>query len=244
MKNKFSKLGLVAAFVLSASVLSAQQVTGDVTKQAQALPGTSTGYIKVVDNKGTMKYLQSKNGITQFTDNTPDGGLVTTWQLGGVLSDNVNITTGAKEFKLTLNDGTNQGTFVLDGAVQEAGIASDATTVDDGVNATPSGWTLLTRDEATGEVKKLLATDLISGIRVEYTQPANTNASANVPITVTGLPVLAAGTTDAKLFVYRNGAKLRSGTDFVTTADTVTITYSATDLPMYAGDIIEIQYIK
>jgi len=236
MKNKFLKLGTVAAFVLSASVLSAQQVTGDITKQAQALTGSTTGYVKVIDNKGTIKYLQSKNGITQFTDNTPDGGLVTTWQLGGVLSNDVNITTGAQEFKLTLNDGTNQGTFVLDGVVQEAGTASDATTVG------TSGWTLLSRDEATGEVKKLLASDLVSGIRLEHTQGAN--ASADVPITVTGLPVLAAGTTDAKLFVYRNGAKLRSGTDFVATADTVTITYSATDIPMYTGDIIEIQYIK
>jgi len=58
------------------------------------------------------------------------------------------------------------------------------------------------------------------------------------------LPVLTAGTTLAKLYVYRNGAKLRSGTDFTATDDTVTITYSATDLPMYAGDVIEIQYIK
>jgi predicted secreted protein len=236
MKNKFLKLGMVATFVLSASALSAQQVTTSVGKQAQALPGSTTGYVKVIDNKGSIKYLQSKNGITQFTDNTPDGGLVTTWQLGGVLSDDVNITTGTQEFKLTLNDGTNQGTFVLDGVVQEAGIAADGTTVG------TSGWTLLSRDEATGEVKKLLASDLVSGIRVDYPQP--TNASADVPITVTGLPVLAAGTTAAKLFVYRNGAKLRSGTDFVATADTVTITYSATDMPMYAGDIVEIQYIK
>lgn len=49
--------------------------------------------------------------------------------------------------------------------------------------------------------------------------------------------------THAKLFVYRNGVKLRSGTDFVATADTVTITQSV-DIPMYTGDIIEIQYIK
>ena len=236
MKNKFLKLGTVAAFLLSASVLSAQQVTGDVTKQAQASTGSTTGYIKVVDNKGTIKYLQSKNGITQFTDNTPDGGLVTTWQLGGVLSDDVNITTGAKEFKLTLNDGTNQGTFVLDGVVEETGIAADGSTIG------TSGWTLLSRDEATGEVRNLIASDLISGIRVEYSQVAN--ASVDVPITITGLPVLTAGTTSAKLFVYRNGAKLRSGTDFVATADTVTITYNATDMPMYAGDIVEIQYIK
>ena len=58
------------------------------------------------------------------------------------------------------------------------------------------------------------------------------------------MPVLTAATTFAKLFVYRNGAKLRSGVDFVATANTVTITYSASDLPMYSGDVVEVQYIK
>ena len=83
---------------------------------------------------------------------------------------------------------------------------------------------------------------MVSGIRIVHTQGAD--ASADVAITVTGLPVLAAGTTFAKLFVYRNGAKLRAGVDFVATANTVTITYSASDLPMYTGDVVEIQYIK
>lgn len=108
--------------------------------------------------------------------------------------------------------------------------------------ATPTGYTLLVRDEANGQVKKILASDLVSGIRVEKTQ--GTNATADVDITVTGLPVLTAGTTMAKLFVFRNGAKLRPTVDFTTIADQVTIKYSAADLPMYTGDVIEIQYIK
>ncbi|WBX72834.1 hypothetical protein PG913_07930 [Tenacibaculum pacificus] len=60
-----------------------------------------------------------------------------------------------------------------------------------------------------------------------------------------GLPALNAASVN-KLFVFRNGAKLRHTTDFdaLTTAGTVTITYDAADLPMYAGDVIEIQYIK
>lgn len=234
MKINYIKLGIMALMIMAGTAIQAQQTTGSVGKQAAATLGSSTGYIKVIDNKGTIKFLQSKNGITQFTDTAADGGIITTWQLGGTLTENVNITTGAQEFKLTLNDGTNQGTFVLDGVVQETGAAAGT------VGGT--GWTLLTRDETTGQVKKLLATDLVSGIYKTHTQA--TDAAANVAITVTGLPVLTGTTTLAKLFVYRNGAKLRSGTDFVATAGTVTITYSATDMPMYAGDIVEVQYIK
>ena len=235
MKINYIKLGIMALMIMAGTAIQAQQTSGSVGKQAAATLGSSTGYVKVIDNKGTIKYLQSKNGITQFTDTAADGGVVTTWQLGGTLTEAVNITTGAQEFKLTLHDGTNQGTFVLDGVVQESGAAAGTITAT-------TGWTLLTRDQATGQVKKLLVTDLVSGIYKTHTQSAN--AAANVAITVTGLPVLTAATTNAKLFVYRNGAKLRSGTDFVAIADTVTITYSATDLPMYKDDVVEIQYIK
>ena len=227
------KLALVAVFMLSIGVANAQETTTDITKKAAVTLGGTDGSVKVIDNKGTIKYLQTANGLTTFTDTAPNGGIVTTWQLGGTLTSDTNITTGDNEFKITLDSGDE---FVLDGVVQETGIAADGTTIG------TSGYTLLVRDEANGQIKKLLTSDLVSGIRTEMTQAAN--ASADVAITVTGLPVLTAGTTDAKLFVYRNGAKLRSGTDFVATANTVTITYSATDLPMYAGDVVEIQYIK
>ena len=120
--------------------------------------------------------------------------------------------------------------------------SSNATNASIHGTATGTGYTLLVRDEATGETKKMLIADLVSGIRTEYTQGAN--ATADVDITVTGLPVLNAGTTIAKLFVFRNGAKLRTIADFTAAADKVTIKYSATELPMYAGDVIEIQYIK
>jgi hypothetical protein len=226
--NKF-KIALVAVGLLTIGTVSAQRTTGaDFTKQANTVLGAANGSVKVVDNKGTIKYLQSSNGVTMFTDTAPDGGVVTTWQLGGTLTDNTYIDASGAEFGITgisaIDAGANPVTDI-------AATAYDAT-----------GFTLMVRDEATGEIKKMLATDLVSGIRTEYTQVAN--AAADVAITVTGLPVLTAGTTFAKLFVYRNGVKLRSATDFVATADTVTITYDAADLPMYAGDVIEIQYIK
>jgi hypothetical protein len=45
---------------------------------------------KVVDNKGTIKYFQSNNGITQITNTTADK-TTTTWQLGGTLTEDTFI---------------------------------------------------------------------------------------------------------------------------------------------------------
>lgn len=232
--NKF-KIALVAVGLLTIGTVSAQRTTGaDFTKQANTVLGAANGSVKVVDNKGTIKYLQSSNGVTMFTDTAPDGGVVTTWQLGGTLTDNTYIDASGAEFGIT-------GISLID---PSTGNPEDTAAAAGDVDT--QGFTLMVRDEATGEIKKLLATDLVSGIRREYTQVANATgaADATLAIAVVGLPVLTAGTTFAKLFVYRNGVKLRSGTDFVATADTVTITYHAVDLPMYAGDVIEIQYIK
>ena len=229
MKKTILKLGMMVALMLSASIGFAQQTTGDVgANEKVGKSSVLNGTVRVIDNKGTKKYLQVKNGLTLLTDTTPDGGIVSTWQLGGTLTDDTYIDATGKVFAI-------KGIKALDPATNTtsdiAATAYDAT-----------GFTLLVRDEATGETKKMLATDLVSGIRVEHNQ--TTDASADVAITVAGLPVLTAGTTFAKLFVYRNGAKLRSGTDFVATANTVTIKYDASELPMYSGDVIEIQYIK
>lgn len=213
------KLAFFAIIMLGFSGVNAQSKT-DVANN-----GTTA--VKVIDSKGTIKYFQSNNGITQIV-NTTANKTTTTWQLGGTLTADTYI------------DATGKA-FALDGIALASGVASTNATTGS-IHGTGTGWTLLVRDEVTGATQKLLASELISGIRVEYTQASD--AGANVAITVTGLPVLTAGTTDAKLFVYRNGAKLRTGTDFVATAGIVTITYSAADLPMYAADVVEIQYIK
>lgn len=226
MKNNYLKLGMIAVLMLSVSIGYAQQATGDIAQKTAIVYGTTEtgGAIRVIDNKGTIKYLQADNGITTLTNTTADV-TTTTWQLGGTLLNDTDI-----DFN---------GTVFSFSSVLQAAAADAATLVDD---SETGKWTLLTRDEDTGEIKKLLATDLISGIRVEYDQSGD--AAADVAIPVAGLPLLTALTTEAKLFVYRNGVKLRTGTDFVATPDTVTITYDATDLPMFDGDIIEIQYIK
>lgn len=236
--NKF-KLALAALGLLAIGTVSAQTTTGDITQQTNATLGSTGTAVKLVDNKGTIKYLQAANGLTSLTNTTPNGGVITTWQLGGTLTSNTYIAAGAgTEFaldglELVANTGTNASTNAVDREVH-----------DDNAAAGGTGFTVLIRDEDSGAIQKMLLSDLlqVNAIRVEHTQGAN--AAADVAITVTGLPTLTAATSAGKLFVYRNGVKLRFGTDFAVTADTVTITYDAADLPMYAGDIVEIQYIR
>ena len=254
MKNKYLKLGMMAAVMLSASIGFAQTAPADAATNAGIQKDAGAGEsVRVIDNKGTIKYLQTNNGITSITSTAPGNTTTTTWQLGGTLTTETNITTGDQEFKITLatpetgvglNDET-QGTFIIDGVELESGAAS--TNATDRSSGTGTGYTFLVRDEATGALKKLLAADIldaaaITGIRLEDIQAAD--ATGNVDITVTGLPVLDAGTSAAKLSVYRNGVKLRFGSDFVAALGLVTINYDVTDLPMYDGDIIEIQYLK
>jgi hypothetical protein len=259
MKNNYLKLGMMAAVMLSASIGFAQKTTSaaaadDFGKEGNTVLGAAGGSVKVIDNKGTIKYLQSNNGLTTFTDVTPDGGVVTTWQLGGTLTTETNITTGDQDFKITLATppiagiggapGTpaTQGTFIIDGVETVTGGAA-LTTVDGQIaDATTTGYTFLVRDEATGETRKLLASDLITGIRSDFPQTAD--ATAPFVITVPELPVID-GTNDFKLSVYRNGVKLRFGTDFdAQAASSLNIIANATDFSIYAGDIIEVQYLK
>lgn len=97
------KVGAIIALMLSAGAVSAQTTTGNITKAANATLGSTGGAVRVIDNKGTIKYLQALNGLTTFTNTLPDGGVTTTWQLGGLLTEATNITTGGKEFKITLD---------------------------------------------------------------------------------------------------------------------------------------------
>jgi hypothetical protein len=153
MKTNYLKLGVLSLMLLAGTAIQAQQTdataaTGGIAKiedagKSKALNGT----IRVIDNKGTKKFLQVQNGLTLLTNEAPDGGIVSTWQLGGTLNDATNIETGANEFKVTLDTG---GTFVIDGLVAPAAADVAATSATIGT----SGYTVLIRDEATGQVKK------------------------------------------------------------------------------------------
>jgi len=233
LKNTI-KFGVTAMFIMAIGTANAQTdptigAAGTGTESANTTQANKSGEtIKLIDNKGTIKYMQSNNGITTITSTAGGNKTTTTWQLGGTLIEDTYIDASGVVFAIT-------GISAID-ATNDA--VNDIAATAYGA----SGFTLLVRDELTGETKKLLATDLVSGVRKVETQL--NDASTDVAITVLGLPVLSTLTSMAKLFVFRNGVKLIEGTDFVATAGTVTITYDSTNLPMYAGDIVEIQYIK
>jgi hypothetical protein len=230
MKNNYLKLGMMAAVMLSASIGFAQ--TTDATTTAKGITkGAGAGEsIKVIDNKGTIKYLQTNNGITSITSTANGSETTTTWQLGGTLVDATTITTSAT------------GTFTIDGVefnLANTGInASDAaTTTDD----TGTGYTLLVREENTGRVSKMLATDLIEVLWAEDILDLTAPATADFTIDASGI----LSTTDVyRVSVYRNGAKLRAGTDYqITTDDKVDIKVAGFG-SAYDDDVFEVHFIK
>jgi hypothetical protein len=246
MKNNYLKLGMMAAVMLSASIGFAQ--TDPLTDSADIKLNKGAGdgaSVRVIDNKGTIKYLQTNNGITSITSTAPNNTTTTTWQLGGTLTSETNITTGDQDFKITLatpeitvgsvTTAATQGTFILDGVLQEFGNASDAGSIG------MSGYTFLVRDEDTGATKKLLATDLITGGQ-DIIEIATDGQTLVAPAG------LAAGTAIYKVSVYRNGNKLRGGTDYgVTAVDQITLipnTSSANSWDTLAGDVIEVQWVN
>lgn len=198
------KLGVFALFIFAFSSMSAQSA-GDVAKGSTA--------VKVIDNKGTIKYFQSSNGITQIV-NTTANVTTTTWQLGGTLTDATYINTDGK-------------VFALDGLTYTA-LSAEAAEGDE------LGYSLLVRDETTGATRTLLASDLL-----DSGQEAFTATDGQTTYSLTGSPTLP---TFSQVWVYRNGAKLIGTTDYTVSGSAVTLTLAG--YPVYAGDVIEIQYIK
>ena len=197
------KLGVFALFIVAFSAVSAQS-TVDVAKGSTA--------VKVIDNKGTIKYFQSSNGITQIV-NTTANVTTTTWQLGGTLTDATFIDTDGK-------------VFALDGLTYSA---LSAATTEGG-----AGYSLLVRDEVTGATRTLLASELL-----DSGQEAFTATDGQTAYSLTGSPTLP---TFSQVWVYRNGAKLIGTTDYTVSGSDVTLTLAG--YPVYAGDVIEVQYVK
>jgi len=228
--NQFKTFAFGLLVLIGVSV-TAQQTSGDVTKQADIDPGTTTtaGAVRVIDNKGTIKYLQSQNGITMLSNTTADV-TTTTWQLGGTLTDDTFIDASG-------------AIFVLDGIALETGAA--ATAAPDGSSAaasTDTGYAFLVRDEDTGETKKLLASDIdiITSGQESFTANTTDNGANLTTYALTGSPTLPAF---SQVWVYRNGAKLIANVDYTVSASTVTIDIT-NDFVVYAGDTIEVQYIR
>lgn len=227
------KLGAFALLALTAGLAQAQQTTGDYARETVIIPGTAVGAgdngaVKVIDNKGTIKYLQVKNGLTTLSNTTNDV-TTTTWQLGGTLTDSTWIDVDNVVFGL-------DGIDLVDGSTENA--STDATTGSD--HGTGTGYTLLVRDEATGAIKKLLATDLIQSGHQYYTATAG---QTTYTINSGGTPL----PDFSKVFVFRNGAKLIANLDYTISGDDVTLVPVATGpnaWAVYADDTIEVQFVK
>ena len=218
--NKFLKLsGLVAILVFISTNMKAQSTT-DVAKAGTA--------VRLVDNKGTVKFLQSNNGITQIV-NTSSDITTTTWQLGGALTDDTYIDVNGKVF----------GLDKIDLVSSTSAASTDAT--DKSVHGTGTGWTLLVRDEATGAIKKMIATDLFTSAEATSTASA---AATSLDITATGIK---ATTPKSRIWVYRNGAKLVPS-DFTVVDDKVTVnevTGTGNNAwTILTGDVFEVQWLK
>ena len=231
-KSMFSLLTMGLVLFLGTSVASAQQTT-DFNKQGDNLAAAATATntsVKLIDNKGTIKYLQVANGLTSFT-NTISNTTLTTWQLGGTLTANTYIDVNGNVFGLDGIELVNTAT---------ASASTDAASgTTHGTGAT--GWTLLVRDEATGAIQKLMATDLIQSGFADDVATLVEAGLGQIDITATGI---LGSMNRGKIWVYRNGAKLIYGTDFTVADDLVTVTAVADSWDLYEGDVFEVQWIK
>ena len=221
MKNKI--ILITICLIVGNSAFS--QITNTSVKDTEVDYSSATavqsGSIKLIDNQGTIKYLQVKNGITSLTNASASAGneTVTTLSLGGVLSTDTFIDASGV-------------VFGLKGSDQETGNAATSSTLN------TSGYTLVVFDEATGEIKKLLVSAL------DIVGASDTFVVAATPLTTYTVAVTGLSLTAGKTFVFRNGVKLTangSPPDYTTSGSTVTID---TSIPLFSGDIIEVQYIN
>lgn len=221
MKNKI--ILITICLIVGNSAFS--QITNTSVKDTEVDYSSATavqsGSIKLIDNQGTIKYLQVKNGITSLTNASASAGneTVTTLSLGGVLSTDTFIDASGV-------------VFGLKGSDQETGNAATSSTLN------TSGYTLAVFDEATGEIKKLLVSAL------DVVGASDRFVVAATPLTTYTVAIAGLSLTLGKTFVFRNGVKLTaSGTtpDYTTSGSTVTID---TSIPLFSGDIIEVQYIN
>jgi hypothetical protein len=237
MKNNYFKntlkLGMTAIFIMALGTANAQTDPTTNAGSANTTQANNSGEtIKLIDNKGTIKYLQSNNGITTITSTADDNKTTTTWQLGGTLVEATTITTSPT------------GTFTIDG--EEFNLTStELSTLDAATNAaatvasgTGSGYTLLVRDELTGRVKKMLATELVtSAYDITIVDTAFLALSI---IDIAGIGDLPS--SPEKISLYRNGAKLRLTEDYTIATNKITVLTTGFDL--YAGDVIEVNVLK
>ena len=237
MKNNYLKLVVLGFIMMIGSTIQAQTTVANAGTANTTQANKAGETIRLIDNKGTIKYMQSNNGITTITSTAANNRTTTTWQLGGTLLESTYIDVSGNVFAL---DGIKLLTPTT-GAGLATTPSSAATAADLSVHGgAGTGWTVLIRDESTGETQKILASDLITAGRVEFTIVNDDD----LVITAAGL---VDGTPISKISVYRNGAKLRAGVDYtLTDDDEITLDNTAVapnNWSTFAGDIIEVQWV-
>lgn len=221
--NIFKVAAITALFAVAGMFATAQ--TTDPASADVTQTGADGPVIKVIDNKGTVKYLQSNNGITTITSTTTANLTTTTWQLGGTLVDDTYIDVDGNVFAL-------DGIPMVDTTTLSP--STDATTLSS--HGTGTGYTILVRNEATGATMKILASDLL---KVQSGQEVFTATDGLVTYTITGVTL----PSYKSVYVYRNGAKLIADDDYTVSGSVVTLV-PASNFTVYAGDKIEVHYIK
>lgn len=215
--NIFKVAALTAVFAVAGMFANAQTTNPASANVTQA--NADGPVIKVIDNKGTVKYLQSNNGITTITSTTTNNLTTTTWQLGGQLIENTYID-------------VNGNVFGLDNITVTTDTAATTASAVHGTGG--AGWTLLVRNESTGAIQKMLATDLVQSGQEVFTA---TDGLVTYQLTGITLPAY------QSVYVYRNGAKLIANEDYTIASDVVTLV-PGSNFVIYAGDRIEVHYIK
>jgi len=227
-QKQWMKIAYVVFAIFSmTSVVNAQKVAGDVNKKTSvALNGT----VRVVDNKGTIKYLQTANGLTTLTNTTLDV-TTTTWQLGGTLTDNTYINATGE-------------VFALDGLTVTAAAPSNSGDVALIHGGTGAGYTFLVHNESTGATEKLLISKLVVGGH----DVINVLDATTLIYPLAGVT---AGTFPSEIYktsAYRNGVKLLPVVDYTIDVDgNITLIPNAAepqDWALSVGDKIEVSWIR
>lgn len=238
MKTNFLKLRLVLAAILVYSFGNAQ--TTDAT-DGVAQSDADGPSIRLIDNKGTIKYMQANNGITTITSTEAGNLTTTTWQLGGTLSEDTYIDVDGNAFAL---DGLQLVTDITTASTNSDGDLNNSDHDDDAA-AGSTGWTVIIRDEDTGAFQKIRVSDLLQVISGHQIFDSAGTAPAIGANTVTDLPA-----DISKVSVYRNGAKLLAGVDYTVAAGSVTLVdrsgaTAPADWTLDAtNDVIEVHWIK
>jgi len=237
LQKQWTKIACVTFAIFSMAITANAQrqstaAGADFVKSTNAAPGVKNGSVRVVDNKGTVKYLQTANGLTTITNTTNDV-TTTTWQLGGTLTDDTYIDVAGK-------------VFGLNGLVLATASSTASTNAASAAN-TGTGFTVLIRDEATGAIQKIKLADLLNVTAGHFKQVITANSALSTSYNVGYTATQALDVN--KVSVYRNGIKLVAATDYtvdaVTTLNNVIVDPTVSgDWQFYKDDVIEIHWIK